>query len=373
MSKSKVRVAVVFGGRSSEHAISCATASGVLGAIDRDRFEVVPIGISPRGEWVLAADDPQRWALGSGGPGAGPVVGAERGVVSVPLGDGSAALTVAEPGQVPRELASVDVVLPLLHGPFGEDGTIQGLLELAGLRYVGSGVLASAVGMDKQYMKAVLAEAGLPMGRFVTVTSRWWAAAPQEVASAAAELGWPVFVKPARAGSSVGVSKVEGPQELPQAIAHAQDSDPKVLIEAAVAGREIECAVLGARDGGPPRVTVPGEIVMGSGEGFYDFQTKYFDPGAVDLAFPADVPAGVSEQARELAAAAFEALGCEGLARVDFFYTDAGEVLVNEINTMPGFTPYSMYPMLWQRTGMTYTELISELIDLALARPTGLR
>ncbi|MGC0142204.1 D-alanine--D-alanine ligase family protein [Pseudactinotalea sp. Z1732] len=419
MSDSRIRVAVVFGGASSEHAISCATAAGVLGAIDRDRFEVVPIGISPKGEWVLAADDPQRWALDSGGtgqpatdaavpdggnpgageasegeasdgnpgdvrtdpgpqaPGAGaprgPVVGAEHGLVTLPLGDGTQGPTVTAPGQVPRELAAVDVVFPLLHGPFGEDGTVQGLLELAGLPYVGSGVLASAVGMDKHYMKVVLRDAGLPVGPWLTVTPRRWAEHPDEVTAAAGELGWPVFVKPARAGSSVGVSKVEGPQGLAEAITLAQASDPKVLIEAAIAGREIECAVLGGRDGGPPRTTVPGEIVVGSDGGFYDFETKYFDPGAAELLFPADVPEVVVDQARDLAARTYEALGCEGLARVDFFYTTEGTLLVNEINTMPGFTPFSMFPMLWQRSGMTYPELITELLDLALQRPVGLR
>src|SRR5690625_829657 len=372
MSTSKIRVAVVFGGRSSEHAISCATASGVLGAIDRDRFEVVPIGISPQGEWVLAADDPDRWALGAGQE-SGPVVGAEQGAVMVPFGDGSKPLLVRSAGQVPRELASVDVVFPLLHGPFGEDGTVQGLLELAGLPYVGSGVLASAVGMDKHFMKAVLRDAGLPVGRSVTVSRQWWARAPQEVEQAAAQLGWPVFVKPSRAGSRVGISKVDGPDDLAGAIAVAQGHDPKVLIAEAISGRGIECGVLGGREGGRPRVTAPGEIAIGQDGGFYDFEAKYFDTGEVELLYPAPVPQEISEQAQELAVATFEALDCEGLARVDFFYTDSGQLLVNEINTMPGFTPYSMFPMLWQRTGMTYAELISELIELALQRPTGLR
>lgn len=364
-------MAVVFGGRSSEHAISCATAAGVLGAIDRDRYEVVPIGISAQGRWVLAADDPDRWALGAGTSGA--QVGAELGAVSLPLGDGAEGLIVAEPGQVPRELAAVDVVFPLLHGPFGEDGTVQGLLELAGLPYVGSGVLASAAGMDKHYMKVVLRDAGLPMGRFVTVAPGWWDRAPDEVEATAAGLGWPVFVKPARAGSSVGVSRVEGPEGLAAAMDVACREDPKVLIEAAVAGREIEVAVLGGRGGAGPRTTMPGEIVVAEHEGFYDFESKYFDADAATLSCPADLPGEVTAQVRAMAAQSFEALGCEGLARVDFFYTEAGQVLVNEINTMPGFTPISMFPKLWQHAGMSYTELITELIELARQRRTGLR
>lgn len=371
MSDSRIRVAVVFGGRSSEHAISCATAAGVLGAIDRDRYEVVPIGITPKGHWVLAADDPDRWALGTGS--AGGRVGNELGPVALALGEGRGGLITGEPGEVPRELGTVDVVFPLLHGPFGEDGTIQGLLELAGVPYVGSGVLASAVGMDKHYMKAVLQDAGLPMGPHLTVAPGRWDRAPQEVTAAAADLGWPVFVKPARAGSSVGVSRAEGPDELPRAMALALAEDPKVLIEAAVVGREIEVAVLQGRDGGPPRTTMPGEIVVAAGEGFYDFESKYIDPDAAELSCPAVLPDEVTDQVRALAAECFEALGCEGLARVDFFYTDDGRVLVNEINTMPGFTPISMFPKLWQHAGMTYPDLISELIELARHRPTGLR
>lgn len=371
-SNSRVRVAVLFGGRSNEHAISCATAAGVLGAIDRDRYEVVPVGISPTGQWVLAADDPTRWELD--GTADLPAVSEEHGRLSLPLGSSPGALTVQPPGEVPTELAAVDVVLPLLHGPFGEDGTVQGMLELAGLSYVGSGVLASAAGMDKQYMKSVLAAAGLPIGRYTVIPPRQWRTDAEQARRRVAELGWPVFVKPARAGSSVGVTKVDGPGELDAAVAAAQEHDPKVIVEAAIDGREVECAVLQGRGDDPPRTTIPGEIeVTGTEHGFYDFEAKYFDPDSVNLLWPAELPAEVTERVRELSAQTFEALGCEGLARVDFFYTTDGQVLVNEINTMPGFTPFSMFPMLWQRSGLDYPDLISELIELALERPTGLR
>ncbi len=367
----KTRVAILFGGRSSEHAISCATAAGVLGAIDRDAFDVVPIGISPRGEWVLAADDPDRWKLSAA---QRPAVGSEQGAVMFPLGDAPGSLTFHEPGQVPAELAGVDVVLPLLHGPFGEDGTVQGLLELAGVPYVGSGVFASAAGMDKQYMNALLREAGLPIGPFITVSARQWRTDPQAVREQAAGLNWPVFVKPARAGSSVGVTKVDDPGDLDAAIVAAQEHDPKVLIEEGINGREIECAVLEGRGDNPPRTTLAGEIVVGNTDhGFYDFDAKYIDTDGLQIAWPADIPDAAQAQVRDLAAKAFDALGCEGLARADFFYTEDGTVLVNELNTMPGFTPSSVFPMLWQKSGLGYTELITELIELALERPTGLR
>jgi D-alanine-D-alanine ligase len=275
---------------------------------------------------------------------------------------------------VSDQLAGVDVVLPLLHGPFGEDGTVQGLLELAAVPYVGSGVLASAAGMDKQYMKALIAAAGLPIGPYTVITPRLWrtdrAAALDQVAS----LQWPVFVKPCRAGSSIGITRVDDPADLEAAIAEAQRHDPKVIVEAGIVGREIECAVLGGRADDPPRTTLPGEIVVtDTTHGFYDYEAKYFDADGVDLLWPADLPQEAVERVRELAAQTFDALGCEGLARVDFFYTPTGDVVVNEINTMPGFTPFSMYPMLWQREGLEYRDLITELLELALERPTGLR
>jgi D-alanine-D-alanine ligase len=367
----KPRVAVVFGGRSGEHAISCITASSVLRVIDRDAYDVVPIGITRSGRWVLAADDPSRWELV--GDKLPEVADAEGPGVLVPMDTGSRDLTVLEAGQVPRTLGRVDVVLPLLHGPFGEDGTLQGLLELADVRYVGSGVLASAVSMDKHYMKVVLAGAGIPIGPYLVVDRRRWERHPDEVREDVEELGWPVFVKPARAGSSLGITKVRGPAELDAAIEQARRHDPKVIVEGAIAGREIECSVLESPDGGPPATSLPGEIRVVAGHEFYDFDAKYLDEANVELVCPADLPDATVHRIRELAVKTFEVIGCEGLARVDFFLTPDGEVLVNELNTMPGFTPVSMYPRMWQATGLSYRDLVDRLIRLALARPTGLR
>ena len=368
----KVRVALLFGGRSGEHAISAATAAGVLKAIDRDKYDVIPVGITRDGRWVVAADDPAQWELRSGRlPEVTAASGAEVVLSSSPDGP---QLQVLEAGSVPEALAGVDVVFPVLHGPFGEDGTVQGLLELADVRYVGSGVLASAVGMDKHYMKLVFAAHGLPVGPYVVVTSRDWAHRREDVLAKVKELRLPVFVKPARAGSSLGVTRVDDLADLERAVEDAQVHDPKVLVEEGVDGREIECAVLGGRAGGPPRASVPGEIVVDhTARDFYDFEAKYVEDDTARLDIPADVPAAVSERVRELALLAFESVGAEGIARVDTFVTPDGSVLLNEINTMPGFTPISMYPKLWEASGVPYPELIDELVQLALERPTGLR
>jgi D-alanine-D-alanine ligase len=364
------RVALVFGGRSSEHAVSCATAAGVLRAIDRDAYEVLPVGIAKDGRWVLVADEPAPLELR---PGHVPEVdGAGAGVV-VPLSTTDRALTVLEPGRPPRELGEVDVVFPLLHGPFGEDGTLQGMLELSDIRYVGSGVLASAVMMDKHYMKLVFTGHGLPVGPFVVISDRQWQQDPAAAMDAVASLGWPVFVKPARAGSSMGITRVTEPEQLQAAIEAAREHDPKVVVEAAIVGREIECAVLQGRDGAAPRTSEVGEIAVVQGHEFYDFEAKYLAEADVRLSCPADLPEEVSAEVRRVAAAAFEAAGCEGLARVDCFYTENGDVVLNEINTMPGFTPHSMYPRMWAASGLGYPELIDELIQLALTRRTGLR
>jgi D-alanine-D-alanine ligase len=281
---------------------------------------------------------------------------------------------VLERGQLPRVLGEVDVVFPLLHGPFGEDGTLQGLLELADVRYVGAGVLASAVGMDKHMMKLVLAGHGLPVGPFRVVLPGELDRDPQGVAARIAELGLPLFVKPARAGSSLGISRVTAAADVPAAIRAAAEHDPKVIVEAAIVGREIECGVLGGHDGERARASLPGEIlVTDSRHAFYDFEAKYLDEAGVTLACPADLPEGVVEAVRDVAVRTFEAVGCEGLARVDVFVTPDSGVVVNEINTMPGFTPYSMYPRMWEASGVSYVDLVDELLRLALARPTGLR
>jgi D-alanine-D-alanine ligase len=362
-------VAIVFGGRSSEHAISCVSAGSVLRAIDRDRYDVVPIGIAPDGRWVLEPDEPERLAITDGRL---PEVDAKGTEIVLVAGVDGSQLVAREPADIPATLARVDVVFPLLHGPFGEDGTLQGLLELADVKYVGSGVLASAVAMDKDVMKTLFVAKGLPVAPWVTVHDREWISDPEHVIGQVREqLTLPVFVKPARAGSSVGISKVADWSELGSAIDTARAHDPKVLVEAAVSGREIECGVLGRADGGAPDVSVPGEIRLLGGHDFYDFEAKYLD-GSAALDIPADVPADVAARVRTLAASAFDALGCEGLARVDFF-VDGDTVTLNEVNTMPGFTPTSMFPQLWAASGLDYPALVERLITTALARPTGLR
>lgn len=369
--QSKPRVAVLFGGRSSEHAVSCVTAAGVLRAIDRDKYEVIPIGIAKTGQWVLVPGDTRDWSLAAASlpevePSAQTVTLAEIG--------GEHQLIVAAPNEVPLELGTVDVVFPLLHGPFGEDGTIQGFLELSDTRYVGAGVLASAVGMDKHFMKVVLAGAGLPVGPFVTLRGDDLARDRDGVRARIEALGLPLFVKPARAGSSIGITRVTDLADLPAAVAEAQRHDPKVVVEAGIVGREIECAVLGGRGGARARASLPGEIVVTDAtHGFYDFEAKYLDEAAVELSCPADLPADVVARVQDVAVRTFEAVDCEGLARVDVFVTEAGDVVVNEINTMPGFTPFSMYPRMWQQSGLSYPDLLDELLQLALERPTGLR
>jgi D-alanine-D-alanine ligase len=364
-------VLVLFGGRSSEHAISCATAGAVLRAIDRERYDVLPIGITPQGRWVRVADDPDRWAIVDGRL---PEVEAVPEQVLLPQEVGSRELQVIEPGSPAVDLGSVDVVLPLLHGPFGEDGTLQGMLELADVRYVGAGVLASAVGMDKHFMKVVLAGAGLPVGPFVTLRGDDLETDRDGVRARIEALGLPLFVKPARAGSSIGITRVVDPADLPAAVAAAQEHDPKVVIEAGIVGREIECAVLGGRGGARPRASLPGEIVVTDAtHGFYDFEAKYLDEAAVQLSCPADLPDDVIARVQDVAVRTFEAVDGEGLGRVDVFVTPGGEVIVNEINTMPGFTPFSMYPRMWQQSGLSYADLLDELLQLALERPTGLR
>jgi D-alanine-D-alanine ligase len=367
----KPRVAVLFGGRSSEHAVSCVTAAGVLGAINKDKYEVIPIGIAKTGQWVLASADTAQWSLAST---ALPEVAPSTQTVTLAEIGGEHQLIVAAPNEVPQELGSVDVVFPLLHGPFGEDGTIQGLLELSDTRYVGAGVLASAVGMDKHYMKVVFEAAGLNVGPYVAVTDRQWRKDPELVRKQVDRLGFPVFVKPARAGSSMGISKVDSLADLDAAIEEARRHDLKLVIEAGITGREIECAVLEGRGTDAPRTSMPGEIsVAGGTHEFYDFNAKYVEDDAASLSCPADIPEEAIARVRELAAAAFDAVGAEGLSRVDFFYTPAGELIINEINTMPGFTPKSMYPQMWAASGLGYADLIDELIYLALNRKTGLR
>jgi D-alanine-D-alanine ligase len=346
----KPRLAVIFGGRSSEHGVSCLTAREVIAAIDTDRYDVQPIGITRDGAWVRETAD---WSeLASG----------QLPEVRDDL-----------PAFVWEDLRDFDAAFPLLHGPWGEDGTIQGLFEMADVRYVGAGVLASAVSMDKPFTKTVFSAAGLPQIPYVTVLPWQWKGERDRVEARIRALGLPVFVKPARAGSSSGVTMVDTWEELDSAVNKARDFDPKVIVEAGAKGkRELECAVIQDLDG-KPVASVVGEITVAedSAHEFYDFEAKYLDGTSLNTV-PADIPITLSERIRTYAVQAFEAVGCEGLARVDFFLTDDG-LVINEINTMPGFTPYSMFPALWQASGMSYAELVDRLIQLALGRETGLR
>ncbi|GGP49307.1 D-alanine--D-alanine ligase family protein [Streptomyces abikoensis] len=370
----KPRVAVVFGGRSSEHAISVVTAGAVLRAIDRAKYDVLPIGITTDGRWVLTADDPERMTIADRSlPSVEQLTDSADGGVLLPVTPASREVVYTESGAVPKALGEVDVVFPVLHGPYGEDGTLQGMLELAGIPYVGAGVLASAVGQDKEYMKRVFTSFGLPVGPYVVIRPREWendqAGARKKIVDFAGEHGWPLFVKPARAGSSMGITKVDDLSGLDEAIAEARRHDPKILVESLLRGREIECGVLEFEDG--PRASVPAEIPPVSAHDFYDFEAKYIDSAS------GIVPAPLSEEetrrVQELAVEAFDAASCEGLVRADFFLTEDGEFVINEINTMPGFTPISMYPRMWQETGVEYPELVDRLVQAALRRSTGLR
>ncbi len=366
------RIALVFGGRSSEHAISCVTAGSVLAAIDRDRYDVVPVGITHDGRWVLESEDPQRLAITDADK--LPEVDGSRAAVAFAQGSLASELVVHEPSAVPRTLGEVDVVFPLLHGPWGEDGTIQGLLEMAGVRYVGAGVLASAVGMDKHYMKVVLQAHGLPVLPYAVITPRGWETDRAACVESVASLGYPVFVKPARGGSSIGISKVHGPGELDAAVEEARRHDPKVVVEAsAEGGREVECGVVEGFGTNPPDTSVVAEISIDPTHEFYDFAAKYLPEEHTRLSVPADLPPHVTERIQELSAQAFEVLSCEGLARVDFFVLPDERVVVNEINTMPGFTPSSMFPRMWAASGLDYPALVDRLVQLALQRGTGLR
>lgn len=369
----KPTVALLCGGRSSEHSISLITACGVLGAIDREKYEVVTIGITKDGRWFLT-DEAQLRALTEATALA--EFPAEGKQVFLPLGGGDSRLRLIDSADETHvEMGpAIDVVFPLLHGPFGEDGTVQGLLEMSDLRYVGCGVASSAVGMDKHFMKVAFESAGLAVGPYEVVTHRQWVQDPQAARDRIEKLGYPVFVKPARAGSSFGITKVDSADQLDAAIAEAQSHDPKLVIEAGIVGREIECAVLDGHGSATPRASHLGEIVVvDDAHGFYDFDAKYVSKTSAETRCPADLPADVAERLRTLAVEAFLAVDGEGLCRADFFYTEAGELVINEVNTMPGFTPISMYKTMWENSGISYSDLIDELISLALERPLGLR
>jgi D-alanine-D-alanine ligase len=364
----KVRIAVVFGGRSAEHAISCVSAGSVIAALDPDRYEIVRVGITTDGRWVLADPD-QRLAIEDGEL---PQVtgGTAVSLVGDPAGRG---LAVLDPGAaIGPALTRVDVVFPVLHGAYGEDGTIQGLLEMAGLPYVGSGVFASAASMDKEFTKKLLAAAGLPQGEHVVLRDATGAvcADPELLDEAARErLGLPVFVKPSRAGSSIGITKVTDWAQFPEAVATAAAVDPKVVVEAAVPGREIECGVLAGVDGGLPGASLPAEIRLRPGVDWYDFSAKYLDD-SVDFDVPADLTPEQTAAVQEASVRAYQALDCRGLARVDFFLATGPDgqtrLIINEVNTMPGFTPISMFPRMWAASGVSYPELVDRLVRSAL-------
>jgi D-alanine-D-alanine ligase len=352
----KTRVIILFGGRSAEHEISLLSARNILNALDRDRFEPELVGIDKLGHWrresertlEAAAGNPRLVALDADAP-----------PVSIEQG-----LSLPQRRDVP--MGSDDVVFPALHGTYGEDGTVQGMLELAGVAYVGAGVLGSAIGMDKDVAKRLLREAGLPVVDFRVVTATMLGVDPHGVAARADELGYPLFVKPANAGSSVGVSRVPDAAALDAAVRAALAFDRKVLLERAVDAREIECAVLGNDD---PRASVPGEIVVDHRDGFYSYDAKYVDPDAAKWKIPADIPENLAARVQDLAVATFRVLELSGMARVDFFVDRKTHALyVNEVNTIPGFTAVSMYPKMWEASGLSPRALVTRLIELAIER-----
>jgi D-alanine-D-alanine ligase len=361
----KTRVIILFGGRSAEHEISILSARNVLGALDRERFEPVLVGIDRAGRWHLesertlaaATGDPRALALDP----AAPTVSIEQGLVGAsPQSDGAGSA-----GRADDDSDDV-VVFPVLHGTFGEDGTVQGLLELGDVAYVGAGVLGSAIGMDKDVAKRLLRDAGIPVVDFTVVTAAAFARDPAAALADTARLGWPLFVKPVNAGSSVGVSRVNGPEGLAPAVRAALAFDRKVLIERAIDAREIECAVLGNDD---PVASIPGEILVHHKDGFYSYDAKYVDPSGASWKIPADLPAATAARVQTLAVETFRTLELAGLARVDFFLSRGdGALYVNEVNTLPGFTAISMYPKMWEASGLSQKALLTRLVELAQQR-----
>jgi D-alanine-D-alanine ligase len=360
----KTRIAVVFGGRSTEHSVSAVSAGSILAALDPDEYEVVPVGITREGRWVLTSGDTQSLAIQ--GRRLPEITDGSGAAVVLPGDPTSGGLVVLDPADGARALGGVDVVFPALHGAYGEDGTIQGLLEMAGVPYVGSNVFASAAAMDKEFTKTLAAAAGIPLGPHVVLRA---GATLSEADKARLQL--PVFVKPARAGSSYGVSKVKHWGDLDAAIASARAIDPKVLVETAMVGREVECGVIEGEHGGPPEASLLAEVRVVKDHEFYDFEAKYLDDSC-EFDIPADLPDRVTKQIQEYACRTFSALDCAGLARVDFFVTPELDVYLNEINTMPGFTATSMFPRMWAASGLEYSKLVSRLVRTALRRGTGL-
>lgn len=368
----RIQVALIFGGQSPEHGVSCLTAASVLRAIDQERFRVVGIGITQEGRWCqVPLEVVSAYSISDGR--VPHVAEPTHDAVWMVGADGCEVAT--RDGERLVDVHGVDVAFALLHGPFGEDGTIQGLFEMMGIRYVGSGVAASAIGMDKHHMKVAFEAAGLPVWPYVVATDQRWRDNPDGVLADVSSLQFPVFVKPARGGSSLGISRVTDPAGVREAIEAARAYDPKIVIEQGFVGaRELECAVL--QDPtlpGGSAASVIGEIRVHAKDGFYDFEAKYIADDEASLDVPADTTAELAGEIQDLARRAFAAVGGEGLARVDVFADSEGGVWLNEINTMPGFTEISMYPKLWQHSGVTYPDLVGRLIELALLRPIGLR
>jgi len=357
---SKLRVGIIFGGRSSEHEISLRSARSIVQAIDRNRFDVTLLGIDRQGRWRVM-DESDFFRLTDAPLAAVTGGGAEVLLAPVPA---AGELMHVEAAGAAQPRARLDVVFPVLHGPFGEDGTVQGLLELADIPYVGAGVLGSAVGMDKDVQKRLLRDAKIPIVPFETFSRAGWERNPNVGRQAAAALGYPVFVKPANLGSSVGVSKVRSETELAQAVATAFGYDEKILIEKGINGREIECSVLG---NDAPEASLPGEICPQAE--FYSYEAKYVDESGATFIIPAPLSGAETAKVRNLAVRAFQLLECAGMARVDFFLDrDDGRLYVNELNSIPGFTTISVYPKLWEASGLPYRDLISRLLELAVER-----
>jgi D-alanine-D-alanine ligase len=349
---SKLRVGVIYGGRSGEHEVSIVSASSIFKHLDPDRYEPVPIRIEKDGRWVLAD--------------RAPAVMSAADVTSIGSAPTESGRTVEATAVIHASV--VDVIFPVLHGPYGEDGTVQGLLELANVPYVGAGVLGSAVGMDKDVMKTIFTARGLPIVPHLTVTRRDWQREPAAItARVAGELRYPVFVKPANLGSSVGISRATTDETFREAMELALRFDKKIVIEAGVSNaREIECGVLGNDD---PEASVPGEIIVTHRDGFYSYVAKYIDQDGATTQIPADLPGDIADRVRRLSIEAFKVLELAGLARVDFFVDrQTGALYLNEVNTMPGFTSISMYPKMWEATGLPYPKLLDRLLTLALER-----
>ena len=372
----KKRIVVMYGGKADEHSISCISAASALRALDTDKFEAIPVGITKDGKWIVDGENPLGWSLDEGLPTVEKTPGAKDVVLEMALGQDGFFTREADGTLTP--FGHVDAVFPVLHGPFGEDGTVQGLFEMMGVPYVGCGVFSSAACMDKHYTKVLLSAAGIPVAPGITLDARFFDAASGFKADAdaimaqvrEAGLEYPLFVKPSRAGSSFGVTKVEhegDAEELAAAVFEASHHDWRVLVEQGIDAREIECAVLCPKAGEAPQASWPGEIVLDKrAEGddqFYDFDSKYMDSAASHVEVPAHLPEEILERVRETAKKAFVAVDGSGLSRVDTFVTKDGEVMVNEINTMPGFTSISMYPKAWEATGVRYTDLITKLIE----------